>query len=53
MVSIVDEMITHFKWTDNQSLIAKIYGVYTIETNVFDTIHILLMQSVLSLQDKL
>ena len=52
MTSIVEEMIAHFRRTNNQSLIAKIYGVYTIETNVFETIHILLMQSVLSLQDK-
>ena len=43
MLKILDDMIDHFELVKNKSLIAKIYGVFTIKTNVFDTIHVLLM----------
>lgn len=43
MLEIIDDQINYYKAVNNQSLIAKIYGVFTIKTNVFNTIHVLIM----------
>ena len=32
---MLDAMIDHFEKTKNQSLITRIYGLFTIESNVF------------------
>ena len=52
MLKILPEMIDHYEKTENKSLLVKIYGVFTIKTNVFETIHILLMQNGLQLHQK-
>lgn len=35
LLGMLDDMIEHYKATNNQSLIARIYGVFTIKTNLF------------------
>ena len=41
LFNMLHDLINHF--TQNQSLMAKIYSVYTIKTNVFDSVDILVM----------
>jgi 1-phosphatidylinositol-4-phosphate 5-kinase len=43
MLKILDSYIEHLKSTDNKSLIARVYGIYTIETNYFDPVDIIVM----------
>jgi 1-phosphatidylinositol-4-phosphate 5-kinase len=43
MLKILDSYIEHLKQTDNKSLIARVYGIYTIETNYFDPVDIIVM----------
>jgi hypothetical protein len=43
ILGIVDNLIEYYEVVNNQSLIGKIYGVYTIKTNIFSTIHVLIM----------
>ena len=45
MLEMVVEMIDYLKENDNQSLIARIYGIFTIKTNVFTPIDFLIMQN--------
>ena len=42
-LSITDDMIHHLECTNNQSLLARIYGVFSIKTNVFGPTDIILM----------
>lgn len=43
ILDIIDDLINYFEIINNQTLIAKIYGVFTIKTNLFDTIRVLIM----------
>ena len=43
ILDILDDLINYYQVVNNQSLIAKIYGVFTIKTNIFNTIHVLIM----------
>ena len=43
ILNIVDDLINYYEIINNKSLLAKIYGVFTIKTNLFNTIHVLLM----------
>ena len=47
---MLPDMIEHFK--DNRSLLAKIYGCYTIKTNVFEPVDILVMQNTAKVESK-
>lgn len=38
-------MITHFKLSKNQSLIARIYGLYNIKSNIFGSLDFIVMQN--------
>lgn len=42
---MLDDLITHFKNSNNNSLLARIYGMYTINTNVFEPLDIIIMQN--------
>ena len=48
---MLDDLIQHFEY-DNRSLIARIYGVYTISTNVFNDVDIMIMQNTTSTINK-
>ena len=43
MVNILDDYIKHIKDTKNQSLLARIYGVFTIKTNYFSPLDVIVM----------
>ena len=47
LLGILDDMIKHFNDTNNQSFLVRIYGVFTIQTDVFGTVDILLMENTL------
>lgn len=42
---MLDQMIIYFKKSLGKSLIARIYGVFTLKTNIFSSVHILIMQN--------
>lgn len=42
-LNMLDAFIEHLKSTDNKSLIARIYGIYSIKTSVYDTVYVMLM----------
>ena len=42
---MLDDYIDHIKKTSNQSLLARIYGVFTIKTNYFAPLDIIVMQN--------
>lgn len=43
LLGMLDDLIAHYKKTNNESLLARIYGVYTIQTNVFKSIDVIVM----------
>ena len=43
MLSILDDYIKHLKDTQNTSLIARVYGIFTLETNYFRPVDIMIM----------
>jgi len=45
MLSILDDLIIYFKQTNNNSLLARIYGIFTITTNVFKEIDVMIMRN--------
>ena len=46
MLGMLDEYIGHLKKSkDNQSLLARIYGMYNIKTNVFAPLTVMIMQN--------
>ena len=45
ILSILDPFINHLQKLGNMSLIARIYGIFTIKTNYFNEVHLILMQN--------
>ena len=45
LLGLLDEMIKYFTSVDNKSLIARIYGVFTINTTAYDPVSVILMQN--------
>jgi len=43
LLSMLDDLIAHFEETRNQSLLARIYGLFTIKTNVFKSVNVIVM----------
>ena len=43
LLKMLDKLIEHFEMTDNKSLIARIYGVFTIKTNLFANLDVMIM----------
>ena len=52
MLKILDSYIEHLKQTENKSLIARVYGIYTIKTNYFDPVDIIVLQNTSNLSSK-
>ena len=42
---MLDKYIDHLRSTDNRSLLARIYGLFTIKTNYFVNVDIMIMQN--------
>ena len=50
---MLDDLILHFRRTNNESLLAKIYGVFTINTDVFKSVDVIVMQNTVQVENKL
>jgi hypothetical protein len=48
---MMDDFIRHLQENGNQSLIAKIYGVYTIKTDRFAPLDFIIMENTVKLVD--
>jgi len=44
-IKMLDEYILHIKNSNNNSLIARIYGIFTVKTNYFADVDIMIMQN--------
>jgi 1-phosphatidylinositol-4-phosphate 5-kinase len=42
-LGMLDDFILHLKKCNNKSIIARIYGIYSIKTSVYDTVYVMLM----------
>ena len=51
-LGMLDDYIEHIKSSDNMSLIARIYGVFTVSSNYFDSLDIMIMQNTSLLESK-
>ena len=51
LTNMLDSMISHIKFQDNKSLLARIYGLFKIKTNVFGQVNIILMQNTVFMKD--
>lgn len=45
ILNMLDDYIEHIKFTENKSLLARIYGVFTIKTNYFTPLDVIIMQN--------
>jgi len=45
ILGMLDEYIKHIQLTQNKSLLARIYGVFTIKTNFFTHLDVIIMQN--------
>ena len=43
MLRMLDDYIAHIKRSGNRSLIARIYGIFTIKTNLFAPLDVMIM----------
>ena len=49
---MLDDYIRHIEETENKSLLARIYGVFTIKSNYFDSLDIMIMQNTSQIESK-
>lgn len=49
---MLDDYIDHIKMTENKSLLARIYGVFTIKTNYFTPLDVIIMENTSKVTDK-
>ena len=45
LIDMLDDLIQHFQKTENLSMLARIYGLFTIKTNVFKSVDVIIMQN--------
>ena len=43
MLNMLDDYIEHLTFTKNGSLLARIYGIFTVKTNYYDQLDIIIM----------
>lgn len=51
ILDLLDDFIDYLRDNNNQSLIAKIYGVYTIKTSYFVPVDMIVMENTTQIQD--
>ena len=49
---MLNDYIQHIRETNNKSLLARIYGIYTIQTNMFAPLDVIVMQNTCKLVSK-
>jgi len=49
---ILDDYINHIKKTNNKSFLARIYGIFTIKSNYYGNVNIIIMQNTANLFNK-
>ena len=52
MLKMVDAYVQHIDNSKNKSLLARIYGIFEIKTNYFDSVNIMIMQNTCYMADK-
>ena len=52
LLDMLDDLVNHFVKTNNESLLARIYGVFTIKTNVFKSVDVIVMQNTVMLSNR-
>ena len=52
LLNMLDDYIDHIEKTNNKSLLARIYGIFTVKTNYFDPLDIIVMQNTSLLESK-
>ena len=50
MLGMLDDYVAHIKQTDNKSLLARIYGIYTVKSNYFLDLDLMIMQNTSQIQ---
>ena len=45
LLNMMNLYINHIKETNNESLIARIYGIFTFKTNQFNAVDVMIMQN--------
>lgn len=45
MLDLLDDYVDHIRKTKNKSLLARIYGIFTVKTDYFDPLDIIVMQN--------
>ena len=45
LLELVDDYVKHVEDTQNQSLLARVYGVYTIKSKLLDKVDVMVMQN--------
>jgi hypothetical protein len=48
----LDDMVAHISSGSNKSILARIYGVFTLKTNVFSPVDFILMQNTAKLANQ-
>lgn len=46
LFNMLDDLLAHFRETKNQSMLARIYGVYTLKTNIYVPVNLMVMQNI-------
>ena len=49
LLSRLPAFINHFTKSKNKTFLAKIYGVYTIKSNIFDDLNVMIMENTMIL----
>ena len=52
ILEILDPMIEYFQTVKNQTLLARIFGLYTIHSQEFVPIHLILMENTMRVESK-
>ena len=49
LLKMIDGMLEHFEKTKGKSLLARYYGMFTVQTNMFQQVSIIIMQNTVKL----
>lgn len=52
MLNMLDCFIDHLRATKNKSMLARIYGIFTIKTNLFAPMDVIIMQNTANITNK-